>query len=212
MSVVELATPAPTHEQRIIDAALRCICRWGLAKTTLDDVAREAGCSRATVYRLFPGGKDGLMETVARTEIERFFAGVAARMAPTPAHNAAHNASVNNADDSLENLLVNGITEAGARLHEHKALQYLLAHEPEAVLPRLAFHEMDQVLGAAAAFAAPYLTRWLPHDDALRAAEWVARLVVSYAITPAQHLSIDDEGSVRALVRSFVLPGLQPHN
>ena len=84
MAVVDLAVPAaaaPSPEQRIVDAALRCICRWGVAKTALDDAAREAGCSRATVYRLFPGGKDGLMEAVARTEIARFFAAVADRLA-----------------------------------------------------------------------------------------------------------------------------------
>ena len=50
------------QEQRIVDATTRCIARWGVAKTTLDDVAREASCSRATVYRLFPGGKDAVLE------------------------------------------------------------------------------------------------------------------------------------------------------
>jgi AcrR family transcriptional regulator len=35
--------PAPDTHDRIIDAALRCIARVGLSKTTLDDVAREAG-------------------------------------------------------------------------------------------------------------------------------------------------------------------------
>src|SRR6266851_644407 len=70
-----LAGPAVSPPAiRMVDATLRCIARWGVAKTTLDDVAREAGCSRATVYRLFPGGKDGLLDAVARTETERFFA------------------------------------------------------------------------------------------------------------------------------------------
>ena len=202
VTAVDLASaPAPSQEDRVIEAALRCVCRWGVAKTTLDDVAREAGCSRATVYRLFPGGKDGLMVAVAQAEVARFFQAVGARMATA---------------ETLEDLLVLGITEAGRRILGHKALQYLLEHEPEAVLPRLAFSEMDQVLRTASQFAAPYLTRWLddpaPADDAdaaLRAAEWVTRLVVSYAITPAPGVSIENEESVRALVRTFVLPGLQ---
>jgi AcrR family transcriptional regulator len=185
----------PALETRIVDATLRCICRWGMAKTTLDDIAREAGCSRATVYRLFPGGgKDALMETVARTELSRFFAAVAAKLDQA---------------ESLEEALVTGMAEAGRRLLDHKPLQYLLANEPEAVLPRLAFNEMEQVLQAACVFAAPHLGRWLDPVDALRAAEWVARLVVSYAITPSEGVAIDDEGSVRALVTKFVLPGLQ---
>jgi AcrR family transcriptional regulator len=55
---------------RIVDAALRCIGAQGLQKTTADDIAREAGISRATLYRTFPGGKDvlvaGMVEAAAR--------------------------------------------------------------------------------------------------------------------------------------------------
>lgn len=194
MAIDDLAyAPAGSHEARIVDAVLRCIARWGVAKTTLDDVAREAGCSRATVYRLFPGGKDGLMEATARFELARFFAAVAARV---------------DGADTLEDALAAGMAEAGRRLLGHDALQYLLAHEPEAVLPRLAFAEMDQVLRTASDFAAPHLARWLSPDEAARAAEWVVRLVCSYAMTPGEGVAIDDEGSVRALVRTFVMPGL----
>lgn len=182
--------------ERIIAATLRCISRWGVGKTSLDDVAREAGVSRATVYRLFPGGRDGLFEAVARHEIARFFAAVGTRLA---------------AADDLEELLVAGMAEAGRRILDHEALQYLLAHEPELVVPKLAFRELDALLRTAAAFAAPYLERWLPADDARRAAEWVTRLVLSYASTPAGDVSIGEEASVRSLVRAFVLPGLLQH-
>src|SRR5271169_1891586 len=78
-SAGEGADAAP-QRVRLADAALRCIARQGIAKTTLDDVAREAGCSRATVYRVFPGGKDGLMSAVADTEVARFFSALALRM------------------------------------------------------------------------------------------------------------------------------------
>src|SRR5437868_14654215 len=46
---------SPALADRILDGALACVARVGVAKTTLDDVAREAGCARATVYRSFPG-------------------------------------------------------------------------------------------------------------------------------------------------------------
>src|SRR5436309_6749871 len=76
----QLKSAAPgTQEQRVIDAALRCIARWGIGKTTLDDVAREASCSRATIYRLFPGGKDALLDAITRSELARFFSGLAER-------------------------------------------------------------------------------------------------------------------------------------
>jgi AcrR family transcriptional regulator len=42
----------PTRE-RIIEAALVCLDRWGLEKTSLHDIAREAGVTRPTVYSYF---------------------------------------------------------------------------------------------------------------------------------------------------------------
>src|SRR3954462_2696608 len=143
---------APALEARVLDAALRCIARWGVAKTTLDDVARQAGCSRATVYRVVPGGKDGLMEAVATREATRFFAALADRLDAV-------------ADQGLEDVLVAGMAEAGRRFGAHPALQYLLANEPEAVVRCLAFSEMDRVLRLATSFATPWLARYLPEEQ-----------------------------------------------
>ena len=180
---------------RIVDATLRCIARWGLAKTTLDDVAREAGCSRATVYRMFPGGKDGLVQAVVAVELRRFFAGLSCRL-----DGAA----------TLEEVLVAGMTEAARRVQAHAALQFLLAHEVGAVLPHVAFGNKAQVLQAAAAFAGPYLERWLAPDDSGRAAEWVTRVLLSYLACPADGVDMTEDEPVRRLVRTFILPGLRP--
>jgi len=49
---------------RILEGAYACVARSGLAKTTVEGAAREAGLSRATVYRHFPGGKDELLAGV----------------------------------------------------------------------------------------------------------------------------------------------------
>lgn len=192
MSVLE-APARPVLDQRILDATLRCVARWGVGKTTLEDVAREAGCSRATVYRSVPGGKDGLIEAVVAHELEGFFAGLGGRL-----------------DDaaSLEDALVQGMAFSSQWLANHAALQFMLAYEPETVLPHIAFRRMNDVLAVASAFVAPYLTRWLPADDALRAAEWGARIVLSYTSCPADDVDLADEASARRLVQTFVLPGL----
>ena len=127
VSVLELPAAASSavsgQDRRIVEAALRCFARWGVGKTTLDDVAREADYSRATVYRFFPGGKDALVDAVARTEVASFLEAVAARLDPV-------------AEQGLEEVLVVGMAEAGRRFSSHAALQYLLAHEPEIVLPK----------------------------------------------------------------------------
>jgi AcrR family transcriptional regulator len=183
-----------TQEQRVIDAALRCIARWGIGKTTLDDVAREAACSRATIYRLFPGGKEALLDAVARNELDRFFSGLAQRFDEAP---------------TLEDLLVDGIVYASRALSGHEALQFVLAYEPELVLPKVAFHHADRVLSAVSAFAAPYLAPHVGDEEAPRVSEWVARLVLTYTLAPADGVDVGDEESVRRLVTRFVVPGLE---
>lgn len=47
--------------RRILDAAGRCIVRRGNAQFRMGEVADEAGVSRSTVYRYFPGRDDVLL-------------------------------------------------------------------------------------------------------------------------------------------------------
>ncbi len=193
-AVSDRAPRRSAQELRVVDATLRCIARWGVAKTTLDDVAREAGWSRATVYRLFPGGKDAVLETVVEVELSRLFAALDDRLT---------------AATDLEDLLVAGMSETGARITRHPALGFLVAHEPEVILPQISFARAERVLTRAATFASPYLARWLGPEEANRVGEWVTRIVISYAASPSEGVDIADPASVRRLVRSFVLPGIR---
>jgi AcrR family transcriptional regulator len=60
---------APDPAARIVSAAEACFARFGVGKTTMDDVAREAGLSRPTIYRHFASRDDLLVAVVAqRTE------------------------------------------------------------------------------------------------------------------------------------------------
>ncbi len=179
---------------RVVDAALRCIARVGLAKTTADDVAREARISRATLYRLFPGGKPAVVRAVVDTETARLFSELGALMGEAR---------------DLEELLVAGIVGAARRLRSHEALRVLLAHEPGTVLPHLTFGGMDTLLSVASSFAAPFLGRWLEPEDAARAAEWATRIVVSYLACPSDAMDLTDAGAARHLVATYVAPGIQ---
>jgi AcrR family transcriptional regulator len=180
-------------DQRIIDAALRCIARWGLAKTTVEDVAREAGCSRATLYRAFPGGKEAVLAAVVDRELHRLEAAVADAV---------------RAAGDLEGALVAAVTSVARHLDGHATFRFLLAHEPGLVLPHLAFHELDALLARVRAVGGPLLEAHLDPASAARTAEWVARIVISYTCSPAAGVQLTDDTSVRRLVRAFVLPGL----
>ena len=178
---------------RIVDGALRCIERQGIAKTTLDDIAREAGYSRATVYRVFPGGKENVLGAVVDTELARFYSALAVRLGDA---------------GTLEEVLVVGIAEGAAMIARHRALGYLLEHEPGAVLPSLTFGGLDRLLLVAGDLAAPLFARWLEPEQASRAAEWAVRIVMTYCANPASDTDLCDAEDARALVHAFVLPGI----
>lgn len=180
-------------DERILAAAPRCIARWGLAKTTLDDLAREAGCSRASIYRLFPGGKEHVLVAALIYEEARLFGEIAPRLA---------------AAESLEDLLVDGLVGAAGFIDGNDALQYLMAHEPEAVLPHIAFDRVGPLLERVSAFAAPHLERFLPAHTAVEVAQWAARLLLSYTLHTSEHVDLRDPVQARRFVRTFVLPAL----
>jgi AcrR family transcriptional regulator len=180
-------------ERRLVAAGVRCVARWGLAKTSLDDVAREAGVSRATVYRSFPGGKERLLEVGIQHELGRLFLAAEAQAA---------------AATTLEDLLCAGIAVALRELSEHAALQFLLAHEPEAILPHVAFHRLGPVLAAVAELSRPHLSRFLPGDEVRPAAELVTRLILSFTFSPSEAVDANDAASIRRLVRTYLLPAM----
>ncbi len=182
------------HRVRIVDATLECLARHGASKTTVDDIARQAGVSRATIYRVFPGGREELLSAVVDTEMARLFSALGVRLGEAP---------------DLTEALVGGIVEASTRIRGHRALAYLVEHEPEMVLGHLAFDESDRLLATASRFAAPFLSRWMSPPEAGRVAEWATRIVLSYAIAPSLCMDLTRPAMARRLVQQFVVPGIR---
>jgi AcrR family transcriptional regulator len=183
----------PELRSRVLDAAVRCIGRWGLAKTTLDDISREAGCSRASVYRVFPGGKERLVEALAAAEASKFFASLDRRIVPA---------------ETLADVLIAGIGEALLLLHAHPALRFLAQYEPDRLGLAPGETGMSSVLDAAVTFTASHLERFISPDKVPGAAEWIVRMVLSYAMWPTTGASPLPHDRVVNLVDSFILPPL----
>ncbi len=57
MSTLITQAPLNDTQQRILDAAIACMKKWGLEKTNLNDIAKMAGVTRPTVYSYF-GSRD----------------------------------------------------------------------------------------------------------------------------------------------------------
>jgi AcrR family transcriptional regulator len=186
------AESSPARD-RIIAATLVSLARYGVAKTTLEDVAKEAGCARATVYRYF-GGKQQLLHTVVLHESQRILAAIDAAAAPGL---------------GLEDALVAMATTAAHELLEHDALQFVLAHEPELILPFVTFDGSDRFLALTGAALAPTFMRVVPASDANRAAAWCTRIFLAYLGPDNGPIDMTDAREVRALVSDFIAPALR---
>jgi AcrR family transcriptional regulator len=183
-----------TTGDRILDATLTCVARFGIGKTTLEDVAREAGCARATVYRYF-GGKRRLLQAAVERQGDRLVAEL---------DEAAAEAG------TLEEALVAMGTLAARTLTESAPLQFVLAHEPEAILPALTFEGGDRFLADAAGVLTPILRRFVDTEAAPRAAEWCARVFLAHFGEPDAPVSLTEPNQLRALVHDFVVPAFAP--
>jgi AcrR family transcriptional regulator len=179
---------------RVLEAAAACVARWGMTKTTVDDIARQAKCSRATVYRHFPEGKDAILAAVGVYEEGRFFADLDHKLARV---------------DTLEDLLVTALSEATAFLQDNAVLSYLLEHEPEQILPHLTFDRIGPVLYRSGALLAPHLERFLRPDRVAELGEWATRIVLSYWMQPADGLDLRQPERARHLVTRYLLPGIE---
>jgi AcrR family transcriptional regulator len=178
---------------RILAATYACVARWGLDKTTVEDAAREANVSRATVYRTFPGGRDELLGATVAWAMAEFFLRLYEQV-----QDAA----------SLEEVLELGIRFARRQVLEHEVLQRVMQTEPERLLPALTV-ESIRVRDAIADFLIPYLEARgvLPGIDLHEAAEFLARMALSYIAAPGRW-DLEDPDQVAELVEAELLAGV----
>jgi AcrR family transcriptional regulator len=183
--------------QRLLTSTYTCVSRYGLAKTTVDDVVKESGISRATIYRQFPGGREELLRETVGWEIGRYFIRLADHVQDAP---------------DLAHLLEDGLVFARRSLLEHELLQKILVTEPDRLLGLLST-EATKTLPFIADFLLPYLAReeaagtLRPGVDVEAAADYLARSVLSLIGAPGR-FDLEDPEQVGSLVRLELLGGI----
>ena len=180
----------------ILDAGLAEFERVGIRRARVEDVARQAGIGRATLYRRF-ADKDALVAAALMRKFELFMAQLDEVMA---------------AQATLEDSLVEGFVALRRFTRDDPLLSRLLAVEPETVLPFLTVEA-----GPVLAIGRDYLVRTiraagreLPDGvDAEVAAEMAVRLMHSLIATPQGVIAQDDESS-RDFARRYMVDQLFP--
>jgi AcrR family transcriptional regulator len=177
----------------VLAATVRVAGRVGIARITVEEVARDAGVARATVYRWFPGGREQLVDEGVTWEIARFLGRLAAHVEDAP---------------DLATRLERGLVFAHRLLEDHDVLQRVLATEPGSVLPQIhaTFPLVLEVVRAE-------LAHWLA-DEALRpgvdvddAAEYLARVFLTFLVNQGSW-DLADPDQVRVLVHTKFLAGV----
>lgn len=157
----------------------------------MDDICATSGVSRATVYRLYPGGRDVLFEAVRLGKLADFF--------------TAMRAHVEGAE-SLEELLVRCIVVASSELQHDEQLAMMLATAPGETLGDLTVSGLDRIVRVATAFITPLTNDFIPMSNIAHMVEVMCRLVISYYLSPSPTLNFTNEDATRDFVRSFLLP------
>ncbi|MCB1006505.1 MAG: TetR/AcrR family transcriptional regulator [Acidimicrobiales bacterium] len=186
------AGPADVRE-RLLAAAIERVATTGLAGLRMEDVARGAGVGRATLYRHFPGGKDQLVDEAITWEVGRFFVALAEEVADAP---------------DLRARLERGLVFAHRAMAGHAALARVLETDRAQFLPRLQ-DTSALVVAVVRDYLAPAVAaeRLRPGIDVDEAAEYLARMVLSFLPSPGRW-DLDDPADVARLVDRQFLAGI----
>ena len=188
--------PEDTREarRRIIDAAEASFARFGLVKTTVDDIAEAANISRATVYRYFSGARDELVLAVVERQLRQF---------------ANDRVRKTSRDSSFADVAVDAVLFTAKAAREQPMLAILW--EPEAARLTGAIMGTSQVLHDATremlrpAFERGKELGTVRQDlDLDRAVEWIIRMVISFASNPSGRSTAED----RRFLQDFLVPAL----
>jgi AcrR family transcriptional regulator len=169
---------AAVAADRILDAAGNCFVRQGVAHTSIGDIAREAGCSRPTVYRYF-SDRDALRQSFMHREARQLGQTVA---------NA-----------------IRDIEDPGQRLVE--AILHSLQGVRSNPLLSAWFTSEDGVATMQLASASPLLTSLtaslLPtvESESSAQANWVVRMILSFLLLPGKN-----KREEREMIERFVVP------
>jgi len=173
------------QEDRILDAVKTCSARFGIDKVTFDDIAAASGISRATIYRLFPGGREVLFEALRVRELNEFFAELTEIAAGI---------------DDFDDLVVRLVVAATRSLRDDEQLALMLAAEPGQVLSQLTVDGLPRTIRVANVYLQPFLRPHLDPAHATQLIDLLVRITISYFLAPSDLVDLGDEASAAAFL------------
>jgi AcrR family transcriptional regulator len=171
---------------RILDAAEELYTQRDQASIGMNEIARAAGCSRATLYRYFES-REALRTAYVHRETRRL--------------SRAIKEQIDGIDDPRERLIAS-ITATLRMVRDSPALASWFAITRPPIAGELA--EKSEVITA---LAAAFIKSLGPEDPDIveRRARWMVRVLTSLLMYPGH-----DEADERAMIEEFVVPIVTP--
>ena len=173
-----------------LDAAVRCVERFGWSRTTVKDIATEAGVERTTVYRRV-GSMDQVFPLLVARELHLLI-------------ESLPSATPEGADGPV--LAVELLATAVERCLAHPVISKILVDEPE-VAARFLARGVPDVIQQIAVTIGPMFARAMDagrfaRRDPVVLAEWIARVGLSLLLAPPP-------GDLRVFLREILDPVLR---
>jgi len=170
----------------------------GIRRTSIEDIARQCGVGKATLYRRFPS-KEAVVDAVVLKEVQRYLDG---------------NAVARSRGDTFEERLINGVVFTVEFVRDNALLNKLRSTEPETILRSLTV-DADPIIDWASEVSAELLANELlsgttptaaQRRQLLAAGELQTRLTLSFALTPHTTIDRSTPAGLRAYALDFILP------
>lgn len=181
--------------ERLIDAAEACFERFGVMKTTIEDVAGEARVSRATVYRYFEG-RDELLLAVLIREGRRFLDRLT---------------EILENEEDFGTALVEGVIFTVAAIRDDDKLALLFTPDAAGTTGSVA-GASEAIFALTADFMRPFIEqaatngRLRPGLEVDEASEWMLRTVLSFLMV--QGPGERDEKALRKYLATYFVPAV----
>ena len=177
---------AEVASDRILDAAGELFAGADVATVGMNEIARAAGCSRATLYRYFEN-REALHTAYVHREAYRLYQQISEL--------------IDGIADPRERLLA-GLTTSMRLVRESPALSSWFATNDSPIGAEMA--EQSEVIQA---LSSAFLLSLGPDDPDVvhRRARWLVRVLTSLLIFPGH-----DPGDERAMLEEFVVPLVCP--
>src|SRR5581483_1880968 len=185
-----LPLPLSPSLDPVLDAAVACLSRHGVAKTTLSDIAREMGVAPSTVYRKV-GSVDNVALLVFAREAQRFLERIPSLMA----------------DATGPSVVTTLMADAVTTLASHPVAAKVVRDEGDWV-GRMVTRRLDALLEQGVEIAAPLLSTAMAGglirtQDPNAVAHWLLRVGLAAVVAPPP-------GDLRESLDEFLLPVLAP--